>query len=63
MIVMLAVVDVVVVIIVVIVVIIIVIIIVIVVGTNNGIEFFTKFKVSTNIGKIRVTLNRERSGR
>ena len=45
------------------VVVVIVIIIVVVVGTNNGIGFFAKFKVSTNVGKIRVMLDRERSGR
>ena len=43
--------------------IVIVVIVVIVVGTKSGIGFFTKFKVSTNIGKIRVMLDREQSGR
>jgi hypothetical protein len=38
-----------------------VVIIIVIVGTNNGIGFFTKFKVSTNIGKIRVMLDREQS--
>jgi hypothetical protein len=45
------------------VVIIVVVVIVVVVGTNNGIGFFAKFEVSTNIGKIRVMLDREQSGR
>ena len=44
-------------------VVIIVIIIVVVVATKSGIGFFAKFKVSTNVGKIRVMLDRERSGR
>ena len=40
-----------------------VVIVVVIVGTNSGIGFFAKFKVSTNIGKIRVMLDREGSGR
>ena len=40
-----------------------IVIIIIVVGTNSGIGFFTKFEVSTNVGKIRVMLDREQSGR
>ena len=41
----------------------IVVVVIIVVGTKSGIGFFAKFKVSTNVGKIRVMLDREQSGR
>jgi hypothetical protein len=44
-------------------VVIVVVVVVVVVGTESGIRFFAKFEVSTNIGKIRVMLDRERSGR
>jgi hypothetical protein len=44
-------------------VVIIVVVIIVIVGTNNGIGVFAKFKVSVNIGKIRVMLNREHNGR
>ena len=37
-------------------------IVIIVVGTNSGIGFFAEFKVSADVGKIRVMLNRECSG-
>jgi hypothetical protein len=50
-------------IIVVVIIIVIVVVVVVVVGTNNGVGFFAKFKVSANVGKIRVMLNREESGR
>jgi preprotein translocase subunit SecG len=49
--------------IVVIVVVVVVIVVVVVVGTKSGIGFFAKFEVSTNVGKIREMLDRERSGR
>jgi hypothetical protein len=39
-----------------------VIVIVVVDGTNSGIGFFAKFEVSTNVGKIRVMLDREQNG-
>ena len=40
-----------------------VVVVVIIVGTESGIRFFAKFEVSTNVGKIRVMLDRELSGR
>ena len=40
-----------------------VVVIIIIVGTESGIRFFAKFEVSTNVGKIRVMLDREQSGR
>ena len=43
--------------------IVVVVIVVVVVGTKSGIGFFAKFEVSTNVGKIRVMLDREQSGR
>ena len=39
------------------------VVVIVVVETNNGIGFFAKFEVSTNVGKIRVMLDREQSGR
>ena len=51
------------VVVIVVVVIVIVVIVVVVVGTNNGIGFFAEFKVSANVGKIGVMLNREHCGR
>jgi hypothetical protein len=40
-----------------------IIVIIVDVGTNYGIKFFAEFAVSANVGKIRVMLNREHSGR